>query len=68
MNAVEIEEAVSELAAQPFDGEEFPFAFLRAFGRKDVELQRLRRGNARRAARARRSPPCATAPRRRRTG
>lgn len=25
---------------------EFPFAFLRAFGRKDVELQRLRKGNA----------------------
>ena len=46
MNAVEIEEAVSELAAQPFDAAEFPFAFLRAFGRKDVELQRLRKGNA----------------------
>jgi len=27
MNAVEIEEAVSELAAQPFDAQEFPFAF-----------------------------------------
>ena len=32
MNAVEIEEAVSELAAQPFEAEEFPFAFLEAFG------------------------------------
>ena len=46
MNAVEIEEAVSELATQPFDAVEFPFAFLRAFGRKDVELQRLRKSNA----------------------
>ena len=46
VNAVEIEEAVSELAALPFNGGEFPFAFLRAFGRKDVELQRLRRANA----------------------
>jgi len=27
MNAVEIEEAVSELASQPFDAEEFPFAY-----------------------------------------
>ena len=32
MNAVEIEEAVSELAAAPFDAAEFPFAFLSAFG------------------------------------
>ena len=46
MNAVEIEEAVSELARQPFDAEAFPFAFLRAFGRKDVELKRLRANNA----------------------
>lgn len=46
MNAVEIEEAVSELAHQPFDAEAFPFAFLRAFGRKDVELKRLKASNA----------------------
>ncbi|MBC6416324.1 MAG: DNA methylase, partial [Rhodospirillales bacterium] len=32
MNAVEIEEAVSRLAAQPFDGAGFPYAFLEAFG------------------------------------
>lgn len=31
MNAVEIETAVSELAEQPFDAAEFPFAFLQAF-------------------------------------
>ena len=30
MNAVEIEEAVSALAEQPFDPAEFPFAFLQA--------------------------------------
>lgn len=45
MNAVEIEEAVSELARQPFDPDEFPYAFLQAFGRKDVELKRLRKNN-----------------------
>jgi hypothetical protein len=42
MNAVEIEEAVSELAAQPFDAEEFPFAFLTAFGNKGTTVKRLR--------------------------
>ena len=33
MNAVEIEEAISKLADQPFDAEEFPFAFLEAFSK-----------------------------------
>lgn len=42
MNAVEIEEAVSELAAQPFDAAEFPFAFLTAFGNKETTVKRLR--------------------------
>lgn len=45
MNAVEIESAVSELALQPFDKEEFPFAFLQAFGNKDTAIKRLRTGN-----------------------
>lgn len=45
MNAVEIEAAVSELAFQPFDASEFPFAFLTAFGNKDTTLKRLRTGN-----------------------
>ncbi|OZA16845.1 MAG: lactate dehydrogenase, partial [Rhodobacterales bacterium 17-64-5] len=45
MNAVEIEEAVSELAAAPFDGGEFPFAFLAAFGNRPVTIQRLRAGS-----------------------
>ncbi|GMA58185.1 hypothetical protein GCM10025858_26880 [Alicyclobacillus sacchari] len=44
MNPVEIEAAVSELAAQPFDKEEFPFAFLRAFGNKETTIRRLRSG------------------------
>lgn len=44
MNAVEIEEAISALAEQPFDGPEFPFAFLRAFGNKETTLRRLRKG------------------------
>ena len=44
MNAVEIEEAVSALAADPFDPAEFPFAFLAAFGNKDTTVKRLRNG------------------------
>ncbi len=44
VNAVEIEEAVSALAEQPFDGAEFPFAFLEAFGNKPVTIKRLRTG------------------------
>ncbi|MDE1557204.1 lactate dehydrogenase [Comamonas aquatica] len=45
MNAVEIEAAVSDLAAQPFDAAEFPYAFLAAFGNKETTLKRLRTGN-----------------------
>ncbi|GAW34988.1 hypothetical protein RA2_02046 [Roseovarius sp. A-2] len=45
MNAVEIEEAVSDLAQQPFDSAEFPFAFLAAFGNKEATIKRLRTGN-----------------------
>ncbi|WP_340015110.1 DNA methyltransferase [Paenibacillus sp. FSL K6-1318] len=44
MNPVEIEEAVSDLAIQPFDEEEFPFTFLRAFGNKETTIKRLRSG------------------------
>ncbi|WP_273793476.1 class I SAM-dependent DNA methyltransferase [Brucella anthropi] len=44
MNAVEIEEAISALADQPFDASEFPFAFLQAFGAKETTLRRLRSG------------------------
>jgi hypothetical protein len=45
MNAVEIEEAVSELATQPFNAAEFPYLFLSAFGNKDTTNKRLRSGN-----------------------
>ena len=44
MNAVEIEAAVSTLALQPFDGSNFPFAFLAAFGNKETTIRRLRKG------------------------
>ncbi len=49
MNAVEIEEAVSALAEQPFDAAEFPFAFLEAFGNKPTTLKRLRTGASNRS-------------------
>lgn len=45
MNPVEIEEAVSELAAAPFDRAEFPFEFLTAFGNPKTTIARLRRGS-----------------------
>lgn len=45
-DAVEIEQAVSELAEQPFDAVEFPFAFLQAFGNKETTIRRLRRGES----------------------
>src|ERR1700680_3058717 len=44
MNAVEIEAAVSELAAQVFHADEFPFAFLQAFGNKETTIKRVRLG------------------------
>lgn len=46
MNAVEIEEAISELAGQPFNSEEFPYSFLEAFGNKPTTIKRLRTGNS----------------------
>lgn len=46
MNAVEIEAAVSDLAAEPFNAGEFPYAFLAAFGNKDTTLKKLRTGNS----------------------
>lgn len=44
MNAVEIDQAITELAAQPFDAAEFPYAFLEAFGNKSTTIKRLRAG------------------------
>lgn len=44
MNAVEIEQAITNLAEQPFDPIEFPYAFLEAFGNKETTIKRLRTG------------------------
>jgi hypothetical protein len=46
LNAVEIEEAISLLAEQPFDAAEFPYAFLEAFGNKATTIKRLRTGSS----------------------
>ena len=48
MNAVEIEEAISDLVIQVFDRAEFPYQFLESFGNKDTTLTRLRKGNSNR--------------------
>jgi len=45
MNAVEIEEAISLLAEQPFVPAEFPYTFLEAFGNKETTIKRLKTGN-----------------------
>lgn len=42
MNAVEIEEAISNLAEQEFDSANFAFAFLEAFGNKETTIKRLK--------------------------
>lgn len=44
MNPVEIEEAISQLAEQPFDADEFPYVFLEAFGNKATTIKRLHSG------------------------
>ena len=46
MNAVEIEEAVSELAKSEFDPNEFPYQFLLAFGKKNTTIKKLRSGSS----------------------
>lgn len=46
MNAVEIEQAISDLALQPFDPAEFAYAFLEAFGNKATTLKKLRSGTS----------------------
>ena len=40
MNAVEIEQAITDLAAKPFDVAEFPSDFLEAFGKQDTTLRK----------------------------
>lgn len=49
MNAVEIEEAISLLVERPFDGDEFPYAFLEAFGNRAATIKRLRSGQTNRS-------------------
>ncbi len=44
MNAVEIEEAVSRLAREPFNAGNFAFGLLEAFGNKATTIKRLRAG------------------------
>ena len=46
MNPVEIEEAVSSLALEPFDAAEFPFKFLRAFDNKETTIRLLKSGKS----------------------
>jgi len=46
LNAVEIEEAITELSGQPFDPKAFPFAFLEAFGNKSTTIKRLKSGSS----------------------
>lgn len=44
MNAVEIEEAISQIAEKPFDAVNFPYEFLEAFGNKETTIKRLKNG------------------------
>jgi hypothetical protein len=44
LNAVEIEQAITDLAEQPFDPANFPYDFLEAFGNKETTIKRLRAG------------------------
>ena len=44
LNAVEIEQAITDLAEQTFDAANFPYAFLEAFGNKETTIKRLRAG------------------------
>ncbi|ADO47354.1 TPA: class I SAM-dependent DNA methyltransferase [Enterobacter roggenkampii] len=46
MNAIEIEQAITDLAEQPFDFIEFPYQFLEAFGNKSTTIKRLRAGTS----------------------
>ncbi|AAP99674.1 MULTISPECIES: class I SAM-dependent DNA methyltransferase [Prochlorococcus] len=46
MNAVEIEEAITDLSAQPFCRDTFAYSFLEAFGFKSTTLKKLRSGSS----------------------
>ncbi len=49
MNAVEIADAIADLAAEPFEAAEFPFQFLLALDKKETQLKRLRKGDTNRS-------------------
>ncbi len=49
MNAVEIEQAITDLAEQPFDRTNFPYSFLEAFGNKETTIKKLRAGASNRS-------------------
>jgi hypothetical protein len=49
LNAVEIEEAISQLADQPFEPQSFPYVFLEAFGNKETTIKKLRAGASNRS-------------------
>jgi hypothetical protein len=49
LNAVEIEQAITDLAEKPFDSIEFPYLFLEAFGNKETTIRRLRNGASNRS-------------------
>jgi hypothetical protein len=44
MNAAEIEDEISKLAAAPFDAQNFPYQFLQAFGVNDTAVAKLKAG------------------------
>ncbi len=46
MNAVEIEEAITLLAEEAFESDNFPYALLEAFGNKATTIKRLRSGSS----------------------
>ena len=43
LNAVEIEEAITQLAESSFNKDEFPYQFLEDFGNKSTTIKRLKR-------------------------
>lgn len=46
MNAVEIEQAISELAEQPYDAKGFPYTFLECFDNSAARSKKLRKGTS----------------------
>lgn len=50
MNAVEIEQAVSDLVEAPFDRESFAFSFLEAFGNKATTIKKLKIDRSKKAS------------------